>query len=257
MDIEFIKSIISPNNGKDKRLIMRGDCIDSELLDLLAKAKTNDMLNAFYKYDKNPKKEESFYIVKLHCKKCGCEYSENASKTRVVEIVRSVRDGSVNKNISFCEKCKDEIKRKEKEERDKYTEDCKAQYRSETMKYINYYVNPNREFLKGLKANQKISIIMKNGFWDKYWLDDNMVEKSVKELKYSDFLETPYWEGVRNYKLKKSNYSCELCSKKGIILQVHHKKYDRHGEEHIRSVADKDLIVLCSDCHKKFHDIVM
>ena len=66
MDIEFIKSIIFPNNGKDKRLIMRGDCIDSELLDLLAKAKTNDMLNAFYKYDKNPKDRKSTRLNSSH-----------------------------------------------------------------------------------------------------------------------------------------------------------------------------------------------
>lgn len=60
MDIEFIKSIIFPNNGKDKRLIMRGDCIDSELLDLLAKAKTNDMLNAFTNMIKIQKRKNRF-----------------------------------------------------------------------------------------------------------------------------------------------------------------------------------------------------
>ena len=82
---------------------------------------------------------------------------------------------------------------------------------------------------------------------------DEFVKKAVASLTYYEFLNTPYWEGVRQYKLKKAEYKCELCGKSGI-LNVHHKTYDRHGMEHVRSVADKDLIVLCKDCHRKFHE---
>ena len=79
------------------------------------------------------------------------------------------------------------------------------------------------------------------------------IQDAVRSLSYSDFLQTPYWDGVRNYKLRKSGYKCELCGKSGI-LNVHHKTYENHGLEHLRSIANKDLIVLCKDCHYKFHD---
>ena len=81
----------------------------------------------------------------------------------------------------------------------------------------------------------------------------NEVEKRIKSMKYRDFLRTPCWDGVRSYKLKKSNYCCELCGGKGV-LNVHHKSYENHGKEFDMEIADRDLIVLCKDCHAKFHD---
>lgn len=79
------------------------------------------------------------------------------------------------------------------------------------------------------------------------------VTNAILQMDYKDFLNTPYWDGVRNYKLKRAKYCCELCGAKGI-LHVHHKTYERHGREHMKSIANKDLVVLCKDCHEKFHD---
>nr|DAW76172.1 MAG TPA: Protein of unknown function (DUF968) [Bacteriophage sp.] len=35
---------------------------------------------------------------------------------------------------------------------------------------------------------------------------------------------------------------------------MHHKTYENHGREFNRDIADSDLIVLCRECHEKFHD---
>ena len=72
-------------------------------------------------------------------------------------------------------------------------------------------------------------------------------------MDYHDFLKTPCWHGVRSYKLRNAKYCCELCGKKGV-LNVHHKTYENHGREFDRDIADSDLIVLCRECHEKFHD---
>lgn len=39
-------------------------------------------------------------------------------------------------------------------------------------------------------------------------------------------------------------------SKEG--LNVHHNSYAHHGQEHKHL---EDLVVLCNNCHKKFHNI--
>ena len=86
-----------------------------------------------------------------------------------------------------------------------------------------------------------------------YKLLDWFVIDSIKQMDYKDFLNTVYWKAIRQYKLDKANNKCALCNSKKR-LNVHHKTYDRHGTEHLPEVADEDLIVLCQDCHAKFHD---
>ena len=34
-------------------------------------------------------------------------------------------------------------------------------------------------------------------------------------------------------------------------LSTHHNTYENHGYEHKNEVINKDLIVLCQDCHNK------
>lgn len=67
-------------------------------------------------------------------------------------------------------------------------------------------------------------------------------------IPYNEYLQTEHWRTIsKEYKDKYGK--CQLCgSTKG--LNVHHNNYDCLFHE-----TDKDLIVLCSECHKKFHDI--
>lgn len=66
------------------------------------------------------------------------------------------------------------------------------------------------------------------------------------------FLSTPYWTAIAAKKKIKAHYCCELCNSQKL-LNVHHKTYEHHGYELDNM---NDLIVLCSDCHKKFHNII-
>lgn len=70
----------------------------------------------------------------------------------------------------------------------------------------------------------------------------------LRRLPYREYLKTDHWQQVRRDALRRAGYRCELCFASGQ-LDVHHKTYERRGME-----QRGDLIVLCRDCHGKFHD---
>jgi hypothetical protein len=94
-------------------------------------------------------------------------------------------------------------------------------------------------------------------FWDRwndvssFRRDRDVVAVYIQEMKYKDFLKTPYWRAISEKKRHEAKYRCQMCNSEGI-LNVHHRTYDIHGYEMENM---KDLIVLCDDCHKKHHDI--
>lgn len=73
---------------------------------------------------------------------------------------------------------------------------------------------------------------------------------NLKTIPYKDYLKTDHWKQLRKRILKQSGYKCQLCSSKEN-LNVHHNTYENRGCE-----KDEDLVVLCGDCHEKFHGIV-
>lgn len=67
---------------------------------------------------------------------------------------------------------------------------------------------------------------------------------------YPEFLDSEWWKTVRDYVREIRGHRCELCASPNR-LHVHHKTYKHHGAEHRHL---DDLILLCSDCHAKFHN---
>ena len=53
---------------------------------------------------------------------------------------------------------------------------------------------------------------------------------------------------VRQYVLKRDNYTCQCCGAKNVKLHVHHKESRKTGSE-----APWDKITLCEDCHEGIH----
>lgn len=74
------------------------------------------------------------------------------------------------------------------------------------------------------------------------------VVQSLKEMPYRQFLKTLYWEIVRDY-VRDKRKVCELCSS-SRQLQVHHRSYKNHGDEHQHL---EDLVLLCAFCHERHH----
>lgn len=68
---------------------------------------------------------------------------------------------------------------------------------------------------------------------------------------YWDFLRSDYWKQVSLDAKKRAGYQCQSCgTRRG--LQVHHKTYDHHGQEHL---FPDDLVCLCNRCHASAHGL--
>lgn len=118
-----------------------------------------------------------------------------------------------------------------------------------TDEYIEKYLTVlEKDNIKKVRFNLNAFLNITN-------IDNDKVAEYIRQMKYKDFLLTPYWLMLSNYvKTKLHNNTCDECGAK-THLQTHHLTYDRHGYEHVKDVMENDLIVLCSKCHKKAHNI--
>lgn len=67
-------------------------------------------------------------------------------------------------------------------------------------------------------------------------------------MPYKQYLQSPEWQQRRKDQLRRANYRCQVCNYSDTVLDVHHRTYERRGNENQR-----DLIVLCRNCHSIFH----
>lgn len=252
MDREFVKMIITTKDNRDNRLIMSGDFIDNELFEELSRTQEKLANKAFYICEA-AENTKYLYDVEMKCIDCGNRYIETASKTAIFNTFKKLKNSKsrCGKTLNVrCEKCLKKLQDKEKEKKRKDSECCIARSIYSTSAYIADKLSTEMSFNFNASVQDKINEIMYLGY-----AKEIDIQKAILAMPYTDFLKTPYWEGIRCYKLRRAKYSCELCSAKAK-LNVHHRTYKNHGLEHRRSIADSDLIVLCEKCHKKFHDIV-
>lgn len=81
-----------------------------------------------------------------------------------------------------------------------------------------------------------------------YNLIHNELLGLYKSMPYDQYLLTEHWQHFKNEAVKNARYECQLCNKQHTLLHVHHKTYENRGRE-----TFLDTIVLCSECHAKFH----
>ena len=70
----------------------------------------------------------------------------------------------------------------------------------------------------------------------------------LKSMPYKEYLQTPEWDQIRRRSLIIADHRCQVCEASSVELHVHHKTYERRGEE-----LPDDLIVLCKTCHEDIH----
>lgn len=67
-------------------------------------------------------------------------------------------------------------------------------------------------------------------------------------MTYKDYLLSPEWHLLRKQRLAMDNYECVLCGTSAD--QVHHRRYpETLGDETVN-----DLVSLCFECHRDFHN---
>lgn len=80
----------------------------------------------------------------------------------------------------------------------------------------------------------------------KHFTDTHVPDHSV-------YLRSAKWRAIKEYIREKYNYTCQKCNQLFVNdvgkLHTHHVTYDNLGDEDV----DKDLILLCEDCHRKEH----
>lgn len=79
-------------------------------------------------------------------------------------------------------------------------------------------------------------------------------QKQVFSEDYGDYymyIESPAWHEKAIKAKELAGWRCQLCNKEGnqTTLHAHHRTYERLGFE-----LDGDIIVLCAECHAKFHN---
>jgi hypothetical protein len=72
--------------------------------------------------------------------------------------------------------------------------------------------------------------------------------ETLNRMPYDEYLQTPEWKDVRRFALHRAGNRCQNCNARGR-LHVHHRTYERRGHEDL-----SDVIVLCADCHRAFHE---
>lgn len=72
--------------------------------------------------------------------------------------------------------------------------------------------------------------------------------RELREMAYDDYLQSPEWRARRQRHIDYAGGRCQLCNDAPAVVHVHHRTYARRGFERA-----PDLIVLCPDCHKVFH----
>ena len=65
---------------------------------------------------------------------------------------------------------------------------------------------------------------------------------------YVQYLHSEHWKKTKAKAIKRAGCKCEKCGKQGVVLEVHHLRYDNLHQE-----KETDLLVLCSRCHGEIH----
>ena len=186
------------------------------------------------------------FSVEYPCSVCGNIQNKQVSKTKLFSLLESK-----SKYELECEKC--QSKRLQEWEQRNYERKLEEKDRIEEIKenYFNGWLNSEYSLTpEGLSniyqaRNQVISMLNTLNKWEiKDYVNNQMT--------YKMFLRTPYWQLVSNLARRKAKYKCQLCGG-NKTLNVHHKTYENKGFEIINM---DDLIVLCQDCHQKFHEVV-
>jgi hypothetical protein len=177
------------------------------------------------------------FEVEVSCKVCGNVVIKYFSRQRLIEYIQ-------NSNY-LCQNCMKAKMLKESEAGRIEEQRYKEIKERNTEIYIESYLNPSSHWIPDTPKYERYKTIFHS------YVDNAKVKIHILQMKYRDFLETPYWKTVAEHKKYKAGYRCELCNSTGS-LNVHHKTYEHHGDE-INNL--NDLVVLCKSCHEKFHDI--
>ena len=240
-DILKLRQLIAVTSD-DSYKVADNSYISTEVLDILkdAYALTHDLSSYFIKSDKT--RPHMSYYVDTQCDKCKKSTLRSLNKSELFEYIIS--------RSYVCENCKKHLKKVEEDTSIKNTDDRRGILIANTEEYINSYLNPDKRWIDELSIEEKYNSI------NNVYVDWAVISEYINTtLSYEEFLSTPYWKAIAEKTKKQAGYRCQLCASQDHLV-THHKTYENHGREHEYFIMKNDLIVLCENCHNKFHDIL-
>lgn len=214
----------------------------------------NKLSELMDKYSKTKFKEcfEKCYIsgitfnIEYPCSICGNTQNSQVSKTRLFSLLENRTkferecEDCQNKRLQEWKKMDYEKKLEEK----KLQDDIKDVYFNE---WLNWDCSLTSECFSNIN-NVRYQVLYMLGSLNKWEVKDYV----NNQMTYKMYLSTPYWQLVSYLAKRKAKYKCQLCGN-NKSLNVHHKTYENKGFEIMNM---DDLIVLCQDCHQKFHEVI-
>ena len=121
----------------------------------------------------------------------------------------------------------------------------------EFLKCINSYLKGNHEgsLRKLMSISSETGLVVPEEVKTKSWRLYIKYHKS-RRTAYHEYLQSSQWQEIRDKLFEARGKQCNRC-KSLQNIQVHHKTYDRLGQEKLT-----DLEVLCSACHQKEHGVL-
>jgi hypothetical protein len=220
---------------KDTNLITEETLITEKMQSIFKKYKMCNVTKLFKKcYSSNA----IIFNVILKCQICQQTKLSKLSKTNTINYLKY--------SEYKCEKCKIIESEKAKQELSEYEKKQAVTIIDNTISYIENYLNPKNSWKNNIKMHSKMSSLKT------YNVDYYTIKVYIQDMDYKDFLKTPYWKAISQKMIYESKFKCQLCNSNGI-LNTHHRTYENHGDELNHT---NDLIVLCTNCHNKFHNKV-
>jgi 5-methylcytosine-specific restriction endonuclease McrA len=224
-----------------------------DFIDVSTFQRLKDMMNS---YSKNKVKEcfertdiaGKQFDIEYPCVHCLKPVREQVSKSKLFSYLEC-------KEVQLCYDCKEEDRKKERERLNAFLEKQREENIKLNNQLYDFWLSPDaleeKQDIKNLIYSRTydikgyLQLIIGNA--NKWELRDYV----NNQLSYKMFLTTPYWKEVSQLAKRKAKFSCQLCGSKEN-LNVHHKTYEHKGTEinHL-----EDLIVLCQNCHSKFHEV--
>lgn len=163
---------------------------------------------------------------------------EGCGRTKVCIVGRGEIEDYIRGKGYECDVCHEE----KSVLHQKRNEEWEAIKSRDTMDYINTICNPEMIWNEGTKLSAMWSEINGNVYLES-------VATHLKDLDYKDFLKTPYWKAVAQKVRARAKWRCQICDEK-TSLDVHHRNYACHGQEHLYL---NELIAICRPCHERHH----
>lgn len=227
------------------------DLLTEEVLRFLSKYSASKVSTLFKKNSNRP--PYATWQWQQRCPTCDAVWIVGGSKSELMNYVQFLGCNSKDKddrNVenAECVDCKRVRKTKEKPKTipPLANEEWTQLRMRNTAQFITTYLKTTRYWMEESDMHNNLKIMRH----ELSVCDRNYIRDHIRGMDYNEFLKTPYWKAIAYVCRMKSGWRCSLCSAKGI-LHVHHRTYAIHGSEidHI----EKDLIVLCEQCHETFH----